>query len=119
MVKPNKVLVGFAPFFSDAIWPKTCTPADLAPIPGLPLLIEQLLIEQLVAAKAICQQRTYVYEAARLANQTCWSGATRCWSQPAAGLDKQATGEPDPLRALGFSSLNDRSEGTASRIVAI
>ena len=108
------MLVGFAPFFSDAIWPKTCTPADLAPIPGLPLLIEQL-----VAAKAICQQRTYVYEAARLANQTCWSDTTRCWSQPAAGLDKQATGEPDPLSALGFSSLNDRSEGTASRIVEI
>jgi len=34
-------------------------------------------------AKAICQQRALVYEAARRANPTRWSGATRCWSQPA------------------------------------
>ena len=35
------------------------------------------------AAAAICQQRAVVYEAARRANPTRWSGAIRCWSQPA------------------------------------
>jgi len=31
----------------------------------------------------ICQQRAVVYEAVRQANPTRWSGAIRCWSQPA------------------------------------
>ena len=35
------------------------------------------------SAAAICQRRAEVYEAARQANPTRWSGATRCWSQPA------------------------------------
>ena len=34
------------------------------------------------AAKAICQQRAEVYEAARQANPTRWSRNTRCWLQP-------------------------------------
>jgi transposase InsO family protein len=34
------------------------------------------------AAKAICQQRADVYEAARQANPTRWSRSTRCWRQP-------------------------------------
>ena len=34
------------------------------------------------AAKAICQQRAEVYEAARRANPTRWSQSTRCWRQP-------------------------------------
>ncbi|MFT5339226.1 MAG: putative transposase [Cyanobium sp.] len=52
------------------------------------------------AAKAICQQRAEVYEAARRANPTRWSGATRCWSQPAEVWINKPTEEPDPLLAL-------------------
>ena len=33
-------------------------------------------------AKAICQQRAEVYEAARQANPTRWNRSTRCWLQP-------------------------------------
>jgi putative transposase len=52
------------------------------------------------SAKAICQQRTDVYEAARLANPTRWSRTTRCWSQPAEVLINKPTEESDPLLAL-------------------
>jgi putative transposase len=52
------------------------------------------------AAKAICQQRTDVYEAARRANPTRWSGATRCWNQPAEVWINKPTEEPDPVLAL-------------------
>ena len=72
-------------------------------------MIEQLMIEQLVAAKAICQQRTYVYEAARLANPKCWSGTTRCWSQPAAGVDKQANRRARSANGAKVEGLNNRS----------
>ena len=46
------------------------------------------------------QQRTDVYEAARRANPTRWSGATRCWSQPAEVWINKPTEEPDPLLSL-------------------
>jgi len=52
------------------------------------------------AAKAICQQRAEVYEAARRANPTRWSGAIRCWNQPAEVWINKPTEEPDPLMAL-------------------
>ena len=52
------------------------------------------------AAKAICQQRAVVYEAARRANPTRWSGAIRCWSQPAEVWINKPPEEPDPLLAL-------------------
>ena len=52
------------------------------------------------AAKAICQQRAEVYEAARRANPTRWSGAIRCWNQPAEVWINKPTEEPDPVLAL-------------------
>ena len=52
------------------------------------------------AATAICQQRAVVYEAARQANPTRWSGAIRCWSQPAEVWINKPTEEPDPVLAL-------------------
>ena len=52
------------------------------------------------AAKAICQQRTDVYESARRANPTRRRGATRCWSQPSEVWINKPTEEPDLLLAL-------------------
>jgi len=51
-------------------------------------------------AKAICQQRALVYEAARRANPTRWSGATRCWSQPAEVWINKPIEEPNPILEL-------------------
>ncbi len=44
----------------------------------------------------ICQQRAVVYEGVRQANPTRWSGAIRCWSQPAEVWINKLTEEPDP-----------------------
>jgi len=52
------------------------------------------------AAKAICQQRAVVYEAARRANPKRWSGEIRFWSQPAEVWINKPTEEPGPLLAL-------------------
>ena len=52
------------------------------------------------AAKAICQQRAEVYEAARRANPTRWSRHTRCWSQPAEVWINKPTEEPNAVLAL-------------------
>ena len=52
------------------------------------------------SATAICQQRAVVYEAARLANPTRWSGAIRCWSQPAEVWINKPPEEPDQVLAL-------------------
>ena len=52
------------------------------------------------SAAAICQQRAEVYDAARQANPTRWSGATRCWSQPAEVWINKPTEEPKRTLAL-------------------
>ena len=54
------------------------------------------------AAKAICQQRAEVYEAARQANPTRWSRNTRCWSQPAEVWINKPPEEPEPIQALSL-----------------
>ena len=52
------------------------------------------------SATAICQQRALVYEAARRANPTRWSCATRCWSQRAEVWIIKPREERDPILAL-------------------
>jgi putative transposase len=51
-------------------------------------------------ANAICKQRAEVYEKARRANPTRWSGAIRCWSQPAEVWINKPPEEPDQVLAL-------------------
>ncbi len=52
------------------------------------------------AARAICQQRAEVYEAARQANPTRWSRSTRCWRQPEDVWINKPPEEPEPILAL-------------------
>jgi hypothetical protein len=44
--------------------------------------------------------RAEVYEPARQANPTRWSGATRCWSQPAEVWINKPTEEPELVLEL-------------------
>jgi transposase InsO family protein len=54
------------------------------------------------AAKAICQQRAEVYEAACRANPTRWSRSTRCWLQPEEVWINKPSEEQELIQALSF-----------------
>ena len=54
------------------------------------------------SAKAICQQRADVYEAARCANPPRWSRSTRYWRQTEEALINKPIEEPNPMLELSL-----------------